>query len=94
MTNSNPVPSLLNLTIEKAAANLDKYPTLTFLPDHIVAILFEKILQASKLNDSLLKKFLETDNSWVRKRVKELGIRPVNRPVLPTSCSAKSPKIL
>ncbi|KAL2609498.1 hypothetical protein R1flu_028071 [Riccia fluitans] len=84
MTTLNPVPSLLNITIERAAANLDKYPTLTFLPDHIVAILFEKTLEACKLNDSLLKKFLETDNSWVRKRVKDLGIRPVNRPVLPT----------
>ncbi|CAM6085052.1 unnamed protein product [Calypogeia fissa] len=86
---SQPVPSLLNLSIDRVAANIDRLVTLTGIPDHIVAILFEKTLEASKLNDAILMMFLATGNKWVRKRVRDLGIRPAQRPVLPTTCSGK-----
>lgn len=50
-----------------------------------VGCALQKTLEASRLNDAILKVFLGTGNAWVRKRVRDLHIRPAQRPVLPTS---------
>ncbi|KAL2941559.1 putative UDP-arabinopyranose mutase 5 [Bienertia sinuspersici] len=82
-------PTLLSLSIDSALHHLSSFSDLSHLPDHILLDLFLRILKAGKLNEKILKLFLASGDDKVLSFIKELNIRPLVTPVLPTRCCGR-----
>ncbi|XP_021772384.1 probable UDP-arabinopyranose mutase 5 isoform X2 [Chenopodium quinoa] len=77
-------PSLLSLTIDSALLHLSSFSDLSHIPDHILIDLFRRTLKAGKLNERILNLFIASGDDKLLSFIKELNIRPVYTPVLPT----------
>ncbi|KAL6527086.1 hypothetical protein OROGR_016176 [Orobanche gracilis] len=82
-------PSLLSIAIDSALINFSHISDLSFVPEHILLDLFERTLNAGKLNDKILKLFLATGKEEILSAIDSLNIRRNLVPVLPTRCSEK-----
>ncbi|KAG6402333.1 hypothetical protein SASPL_139211 [Salvia splendens] len=78
-------PTLLSLAIDSAVLNFSLISDLSFVPEHILLDLFERILIAGKLNEKILKLFIATGKEEVLSFIESLNIRQPLVPVLPTS---------
>ncbi|KAL1542545.1 hypothetical protein AAHA92_26625 [Salvia divinorum] len=78
-------PTLLSLAIDSAVLNFSRISDLSFVPEHILLDLFERILLAGKLNEKILKLFIATGKEEVLSFIESLNIRHPLIPVLPTS---------
>ncbi|CAH8355721.1 unnamed protein product [Eruca vesicaria subsp. sativa] len=85
----NPPPSLLSLTINAAVLNISRINDLSHLPDHIVPDLFERTLNAGKLNERVLRVFMASGNEEVLDMIDALKIKIDLTPIVPTRCDEK-----
>ncbi|XP_057784509.1 uncharacterized protein LOC131001892 [Salvia miltiorrhiza] len=82
-------PTLLSLAIDSAVLNFSRISDLSFVPEHILLDLLERILLAGKLNEKILKLFIATGKEEVLSFIESLNIRQPLIPVLPTRCSER-----
>ncbi|GAQ78055.1 hypothetical protein KFL_000070250 [Klebsormidium nitens] len=80
--------SLFNQSLDVLVKNIDKVVSLEALPEEVLVLLFQRILQAGKLNEKVLELFLRESDKH-RELIDSLQSLHIQRPpaILPTRCS-------
>eukprot|EP00877_Chromochloris_zofingiensis_P006367 jgi/Chrzof1/1984/Cz10g28250.t1 len=81
-SSSCPVPSLLSITQEAIACNIESFDSLFQLPEELALSIFERVLEKGKLTPRVLQTFRATQHEWVLDRIQALNIQDVP-PLIP-----------
>lgn len=80
----SPVPSLLNLSLETIAVEIEHVESLVGVPEELVLAIFSRVLQLGKLNPKVLRLFKATDHDQLHALLQGMNIRDPP-PLVPSS---------